>query len=222
MSITVGVLGAGQLGRMLALAGLPLGLNFRFYDPDPAAPCGAFGGLITASYANTEALASFADSVDVITYEFENVPVDAARMIEERKPIFPPPFALEVSQDRLSEKRFFEALGIQTAPYAPIDSSADADAAADIVGLPAILKTRRLGYDGKGQRLARTRPELAEAVVELGGVDLILEGFVKFSTECSLLCVRSTRRENSSSRSSRVCRSQRCRKRPARERGSFV
>jgi 5-(carboxyamino)imidazole ribonucleotide synthase len=189
---TIGILGGGQLGRMLALAGYPLGLRFRFFDPDTAAPSGHLADHVPAPYADAEALQAFAASVDLLTFEFENVPVEAARKIEAIRPIYPPPAALEAAQDRLIEKTFLQNLGVTTPEFAAIDSQADCAAAADRCGLPAVLKTRRMGYDGKGQRVVRSLPELEAATVDLGSTGLILEQFVPFSAECSLLAVRST------------------------------
>ncbi len=192
---TVGILGGGQLGRMLALAGYSLGLQFRFYDPDPLAPARYLGEHTVCGYDNAEALSEFASSVDLLTYEFENVPISAARMLENRIPVYPPPAALEVSQDRVAEKTFLRNVGIPVAPFAPIDSDADADTALKLTGLPAVLKTRRMGYDGKGQRIVHTPEELALACRDLGGSGLILEALIPFSAECSLIAARSIRGE---------------------------
>jgi 5-(carboxyamino)imidazole ribonucleotide synthase len=163
----VAVIGGGQLGRMLALAGIPLGLRFRFLDPAPDAPAGAVGELIVGAYDDTAALDRLADGADVVTYEFENVPVAAARRVG----ALPAAAALEAAQDRLVEKRLFRRLGI---PTAPLDD--------EVTQFPALLKTRRLGYDGKGQRLVETRPVPAPGHV--------LEGLVPFDRELSLLAVR--------------------------------
>lgn len=189
-SLTIGILGGGQLGRMLALAGYPLGLRFRVYEPAPDAPAGQMAEQIAAAYGDQAALERFAAGVDVVTYEFENVPVAATRVLQRFAPIFPPPAALEAAQDRLVEKRFFNALAIPTAPFSPVDDRAALDAAIAELGLPAILKTRRLGYDGKGQALLRDSDAVDAAWRELGGEGLILEGFVPFARELSLLAVR--------------------------------
>lgn len=186
----VGVLGGGQLGRMLGLAGVPLGLQFRFFDPSPDAPAAAVGEIVTGTYDDPAALARFIDGVDIVTYEFENVPVAAARQLEGKVPVFPPPAALETAQDRLVEKQFFQSLGIPTPPFAAVDSRADLDAAVQELGLPAVLKTRRLGYDGKGQAVLRNVEDVERAWNTLGGVPLILEGFVPFERELSILAVR--------------------------------
>lgn len=191
MGQTIGILGAGQLGRMIALAGYPLGLRFRFFDPEPQSPANHLAEHVACPYEDTQALQSFANSVDVLTYEFENVPVSAVRMLQEIKPIYPPPSALEVSQDRLAEKLFLRSCGIPTANFLPIDSGDDAVAACDVTGLPAVLKTRRMGYDGKGQRIVNTPAELTVACEELGRSGLILEQFIPFTSECSLIAVRS-------------------------------
>jgi 5-(carboxyamino)imidazole ribonucleotide synthase len=187
----VGILGGGQLGRMLALAGYPLGLRFRFLETDAEAPSGVLAELVTApSYDDPQSLARFAAGLDLVTYEFENVPVRTARFLAERVPVYPPPEALEAAQDRLPEKQLFERLGIPTTPFAPVDGEADLTAALDRVGLPAVLKTRRLGYDGKGQFVLRTPQDAPAALQALGGVPLLLEGFVPFERELSILAVR--------------------------------
>jgi 5-(carboxyamino)imidazole ribonucleotide synthase len=186
----VGVLGGGQLGRMLALAGHSLGLRFVFLDPAPDASAGQVAELRIAAYDDTDALERLAREVDVVTYEFENVPVAAARVLAGKLPVYPSPGALETAQDRLAEKRLFERLGIPTPPFAPVDSRRDLDAALEALGQPAVLKTRRQGYDGKGQRLLRSRAEAAAAWASLGGSPLILERFVVFDREASLLAVR--------------------------------
>ncbi len=186
----VGVLGAGQLGRMLALAGYPLGLRFRFLDPAPQSPSGELAEQIVAQYDDDVALERFAHGLDVVTYEFENVPVATARMLAEKMPVFPAPSALEVAQDRLSEKRFFRSLNIPTPAFAAVETYDELQAAATSIGLPAVLKTRRMGYDGKGQRVLRTLRDLEPAWNELGGSPLILESFVPFDRELSILAVR--------------------------------
>src|SRR5581483_9211050 len=164
----VGILGGGQLGRMLALAGYPLGLRFRFLEPAADAPAGHLAEHRRAGYDDEATLDHFAAEVDLITYEFENVPVAAARHLAERVPIYPPPAALDAAQDRLAEKRFFQGLGIPTPPFAPVGSRADLDAALARIGLPAVLKTRRLGYDGKGQFVLREPGDAEPAWAVLG------------------------------------------------------
>jgi 5-(carboxyamino)imidazole ribonucleotide synthase len=189
--LRVGVLGAGQLGRMLALAGYPLGMQFRFLDPDRVAPAGSLGEHVVAPYDDEAALDAFADGVDVVTYEFENVPVAAARRLAEHVPVYPPPAALEVTQDRLAEKHYLEAAGFRVARFAAVDTVEDLQRALAAVGLPAVLKTRRMGYDGKGQAIIRERDAAALAFDALGGAGLILEEFITFDRELSLVIVRS-------------------------------
>lgn len=186
----VGVVGGGQLARMLALAGYPLGLRCLILDPAPDACAGQVAGLLTGAYDDRERLAELADRAEVVTFDFENVPEAAARFLAERVPVYPPSAALGLAQDRLAEKTLFRRLGIPTPRFAPVDSlDALALAVADI-GLPAMLKTRRLGYDGKGQRLLRRREDLQPAWQALGGVPLILEAFVAFQREVSILSLR--------------------------------
>jgi 5-(carboxyamino)imidazole ribonucleotide synthase len=187
---TVGILGGGQLARMLALAGLPLGLRFRVFDPDPSACAGQVAPLTVADYADPTALEAFARSVDVVTFDFENVPADAARAVAAWAPVFPGPEALEVAQDRLAEKTLFNALGLATPAFAPVASRADLDAALERIGTPSVLKTRRLGYDGKGQFRLRAVADADAAWRALGGSPLILERFVPFEREVSVVAVR--------------------------------
>jgi 5-(carboxyamino)imidazole ribonucleotide synthase len=187
---TIGILGAGQLGRMLALAGYPLGLRFRFLDPAPGAPAGYMAEHMQAGYEDTATLERFCAGLDAVTYEFENVPVAAARFLIERVPVYPPPAALEAAQDRLVEKTFFQNLGVATPLFAPVDTQADLDAAIAQIGLPAVLKTRRLGYDGKGQIILREPADAVTAWAALGDTPLILEGFVPFERELSILAAR--------------------------------
>lgn len=186
----IGILGGGQLGRMLALAGYPLGLSFRFLDPSPEACAGQVGALVVGEFLDEGALLRFAEGLALVTYEFENVPVEAVRFLEGRLPVYPPPEALAVAQDRLREKAFFQGLGVPTPPFHPVDGLEDLEEGLKRVGLPALLKTRRGGYDGKGQALVRKEEEALEALKALGGRGLILEGFVPFHREVSLLAVR--------------------------------
>ena len=192
----VGILGGGQLGRMLALAGYPLGLRFGFLDPNDGS-AGHVGELIRGEFDDPAALDRFASGCDVVTYEFENVPAATVRRIAERVPVFPPADALEVAQDRLAEKQLFTRLGIPTPAFAPVASRQELDAAIEQVGLPAVLKTRRLGYDGKGQAVLRTPADAAAAWERLGSSPLILESFVGFDRELSILAVRSRSGETS-------------------------
>ena len=185
----IGVLGGGQLGRMLALEGIPLGNRFTFLESSPDPPAAAVGTVIPAPYDDPAALDRLADAVDVVTYEFENVPAASAHYLAERVPVFPPPGALDATQDRLAEKRLFEELGIPVAPYRALDAPAELGDALDAVGLPAVIKTRRFGYDGKGQAVVRTSEEAERAVAALGPA-LIAEGYVPFDRELSVIGVR--------------------------------
>jgi 5-(carboxyamino)imidazole ribonucleotide synthase len=189
--VTIGILGGGQLGYMLALAGYPLGLHFRFLDPSPEAPVGRIAQRVTADYTDQAALEKFASALELVTYEFENVPVEAARFLAERVPVYPPPAALEAAQDRLAEKSLFCKLGIATTEFAAVSNSSELDTAVKAIGLPAVLKTSRMGYDGKGQWILRTAEDVAKAKSELPPVKLILERFVPFIRELSVLAVRS-------------------------------
>jgi 5-(carboxyamino)imidazole ribonucleotide synthase len=188
--VRLGILGGGQLGRMLALAGYPLGVRCTALEPAADPSAGQVCGHIQGEYEDYQALYRLARASDVVTYEFENVPVESARWLAERVPVYPPPRALEVSQDRLTEKQFFRALGIPTPPFAAVETRADFDAAVSSVGLPAVLKTRRFGYDGKGQAVLRTAADAEAAWELLGGRPLVYEGFVRFDRELSLVAVR--------------------------------
>jgi len=188
--VIVGILGGGQLGRMLALAGYPLGLRFRVLDPNPESPAGHMAELHIGAYDDPIALASFADGLDAATYEFENVPDVAARTLGDRVPVFPPAGALQIAQDRLAEKALFRSLGIPLAPYAAVGSPADLPAAVERVGAPAILKTCRLGYDGKGQATINTPADAAAAWDALGGVPCVLEARILLRRELSIIAVR--------------------------------
>ncbi|MCS7067133.1 MAG: 5-(carboxyamino)imidazole ribonucleotide synthase [Meiothermus sp.] len=187
----VGVLGGGQLGRMLALAGYPLGLRFRFLDSVAEAPAGPLAELLVGDYTDESLLARFAEGLELVTYEFENVPLAAATWLAERLPVYPPPRALEVAQDRVAEKTFFQGLGIPTPLFYPVQTHNDLLDGLERTGFPALLKTRRLGYDGKGQQLLRSPAEVEAAWAQLGGQPLILEAFVPFERELSILSVRS-------------------------------
>ena len=187
---TIGILGGGQLGYMLALAGYPLGLHFRFLDPSPEAPVGRIANRVTADFQDEQALQKFSHGLEVVTYEFENVPVAAAKFLAERVPVYPPSMALEEAQDRLREKQLFRRLGIPTTEFAAVGNRRDLDAAVKLVGLPAVLKTCRMGYDGKGQWVLRSSEEVEKTRLELPDVPLILENFVPFKRELSILGVR--------------------------------
>jgi len=187
--VTIGILGGGQLGYMLALAGYPLNFHFRFLDPSPQAPVGRIAPRVTAEYTDFEALEKFASGLALVTYEFENVPVEAVRFLQKRLPVYPSPQALETAQDRRSEKDLFQKLGIPTTEFVAVDSS-DLEQAVRKLGLPAILKTCRFGYDGKGQWLLRANEDVARIAQEIPATPLILEKFVHFSRELSILAVR--------------------------------
>lgn len=187
----IGILGGGQLGRMLALAGIPLGARFRFLEPRLPSPVDGVGDVVRAAYDDAAALVRFREGLDVVSYEFENVPDSSARYLDEVVSVLPPPAALEFARDRRHEKEGFGRLEIPAAPWRPVDTRAELDAAAADLGLPAVLKTRRLGYDGKGQALLRTGKDLDSAWNALGGQPLILEGFVEFARELSIVGVRS-------------------------------
>ncbi len=188
---TIGILGGGQLGRMLSMAAARLG--FRCHIFEPAADCPAADvchQVTTAPYEDAAALRRFAQSVDVVTYEFENVPSEALDLIESLVPIRPGRLALSTSQDRLTEKTWLAGLGLATAPFAPVDSLEDLTAALARIGVPSILKTRRLGYDGKGQVRITDPDQAAEALAALGGAPSVLEGFVGFEREVSVIAAR--------------------------------
>ena len=189
--MTIGILGGGQLGYMLALAGYPLGLHFRFLDPSPEAPVGRIAQRVTADYTDHAALEKFCNGLELVTYEFENVPVEAAKFLAERVPVYPPPAALEAAQDRLAEKTLFRHLGISTTDFLPIATPAEFETAVKKLGLPAVLKTSRMGYDGKGQWTLRTADDVSKAKADLPRGALILERFVPFRRELSVLAVRS-------------------------------
>ena len=188
----VGVLGGGQLGRMLALAGYQLGLEFRFFDPNSGAPVGQIGQLIAGDYTDHAALERFLDDVDVVTYEFESIPLSTVQFVAERAKVSPPIEALRTAQDRLLEKKAFTALGIPTPLFAPVDTLNDLRSAVSSIGLPVVLKTRRMGYDGKGQAVIRDAAAIEPAWAELGKADggLIVEKFVAFQHELSVIGVR--------------------------------
>ncbi|GIW43136.1 MAG: N5-carboxyaminoimidazole ribonucleotide synthase [Candidatus Binatia bacterium] len=186
----IGILGAGQLGRMLALAGYPLGLSFRFLDPAPEAPAEALAERLCGAYDDPKLLRQFAEGLAVATFEFENVPVTAVEKLSRHVAVFPSPNALFVGQDRLHEKEFFERVGMAVPPYVRVDCRADLEAGIRRIGLPAILKTRRLGYDGKGQARIVSEADVEPAWRALGGQPLLLERLVRFDAEVSIIAAR--------------------------------
>jgi 5-(carboxyamino)imidazole ribonucleotide synthase len=204
--VTIGILGGGQLGYMLALAGYPLGLHFRFLDPSPEAPVGRIATRITAPFTDRSALKKFAAGLELVTYEFENIPAETVRFLAEQVTVLPAPAALEVAQDRLNEKQLFQKLGIATTEFVPVANRQALAAAVKEIGLPAILKTCRMGYDGKGQWILRSEEEVSRAERELAAangstsprkvaqsaeaVPFILERLVPFTRELSVLAVR--------------------------------
>ena len=195
---TIGILGGGQLGRMLATVAAELGFRCHVYCPDGESPAfDVVAARTTAAYENQSALAAFAGSVDVVTYEFENVPAATAAFLGEQVDVLPNPHALAVSQDRLSEKELMQSLGIPVAPFAQVDDVASLEAALEILGRPSILKTRRFGYDGKGQVAIRAGDDASAAWEAIAGRPAVLEGFVTFAREVSALVVRGRSGETS-------------------------
>jgi 5-(carboxyamino)imidazole ribonucleotide synthase len=188
--VTIGILGGGQLGYMLALAGYPLGLHFRFLDPSPQAPVGRIAHRVTAEYSDHQVLEKFAHGLELVTYEFENVPVEAVRFLAKHVPVYPPPEALEAAQDRLNEKSLFKKLGIATNSFAKVEKASEIASAVKEIGLPAVVKTRRMGYDGKGQWVIETPESVARTQEVLPDQPLLLESFVEFQRELSILAVR--------------------------------
>lgn len=187
----IGILGGGQLGRMIALAAAPLGLKAHVFAPDADSPAFDVAAERTiAAYEDEAALALFADSVDVITYEFENVPAETAKLVSGHKPLFPGAKALSITQDRLTEKMFVRDLGLPTPAFAPVEDRASMAAALGAIGRPSVLKTRRFGYDGKGQVLVREGLGIDQAVAMMGGRAAILEAFVPFRAELSVIAAR--------------------------------
>ena len=174
---------------MLALEGIPLGHRFIFLEPSPDPPTSMLGTVIAAPYGDPAALARIAEAADVVTYEFENVPAASAAFLAARLPVVPPPAALHATQDRLAEKQMFQQLGIPTAPFHPLGTPADLDPALAATGLPAVVKTRRFGYDGKGQVVVHSVEETAAARESLGP-GLIAERFIHFERELSILAAR--------------------------------
>ena len=188
---TIGILGGGQLGRMLAMAAARLGLRCQVFSPDPDSPAfDVVANATCAEYADVEALELFASDVDVITYEFENVPAASATILGARRPVLPDRKILETTQDRLIEKDFVRRLGVGTAEYAEVSSAEELRAAIGKIGLPAVLKTRRFGYDGKGQSIIRAQDDLERIWQDLGTKFGILEAFVPFEREISVIAAR--------------------------------
>jgi 5-(carboxyamino)imidazole ribonucleotide synthase len=191
----VAVLGGGQLGRMLALAGEPLGVHCRFLDPSPDATAGAFGPLTVGALDDLEGIDTVSQGATVVTYEWEGVPADAARAARVHAPVRPDPRALDVAQDRVVEKETFRRIGIDVAPFAAADDATELAGAVDLVGLPAVAKTRTGGYDGKGQMVLRTGADVDRAWNALGGRPLIVEAVIPFQRELSVLAVRGLDRD---------------------------
>jgi 5-(carboxyamino)imidazole ribonucleotide synthase len=188
---TIGILGGGQLGRMLALAAARLGFKCHIFSPNPDSPAFDVVHRVTcADYSDTEALGRFAANVDVVTYEFENVPAETATFLAARVPVLPDPAILATTQDRLAEKNFITALGIAVAPFADVARPAELAAAIERIGRPAVLKTRRYGYDGKGQATIAAASDPQAAWREVGGQPSILEAFVPFEREVSVIAAR--------------------------------
>ena len=190
---TIGILGGGQLGRMLSVAAARLGFKSHIFEPGSNPPAGQVADAVTtAPYEDTDALASFAAAVDVVTYEFENVPTSALDAIEAARPIRPGREALRISQDRLTEKMFLQDLGLKVAPFADVTDTATMQSAVSEIGTPSILKTRRFGYDGKGQARLATASDAEAALADMAGQPAVLEGFVEFSHEVSVIAARSS------------------------------
>ncbi len=188
---TIGILGGGQLGRMLSVAASRLGFKTCVFEPGGACPASHVSNThIQAAYEDEDALRRFAEAVDVITYEFENIPTSALDILEEIKPVRPGRDALRVSQDRLVEKAFLNDIGLRTAPFAAVDDAVDLSEAMAEIGIPAILKTRRFGYDGKGQARISAPEDAGQALEDMQGASAIYEGFVDFSHEVSVIGAR--------------------------------
>ncbi|MCC7200033.1 MAG: 5-(carboxyamino)imidazole ribonucleotide synthase [Gammaproteobacteria bacterium] len=186
----IGIVGAGQLGRMMALAGYPLGCRFFMYDRSHDTPGGQVAPIVTGEFDDARRLVQFAKRCEVVTFDWENVPVASAELIAQHVPVWPPPRALAIAQDRVPEKTLFRKLRIPTPDFAAVDSLASLKRAVRRLGLPGVLKTRRLGYDGKGQAVLRRLEEIAPAFEQLGSQPLVYEAFVRFSREVSLVAVR--------------------------------
>jgi 5-(carboxyamino)imidazole ribonucleotide synthase len=188
--MVVGILGGGQLARMLALAGHPMGIRSVVLDPADDACSAPVAHHLHGAFDNRELLDKLAGLVDVVTYEFENVPLESLRYLSSKVPVYPPVSALEATQDRLDEKNLFRELGIDTADFLPVASQSELESAVEKIGLPSVLKTRRMGYDGKGQVVLKEAGDVPGAWEQLGGVPAILEAFVPFDREVSEIIVR--------------------------------
>jgi len=186
----IGIIGGGQLGQMLALAGIPLGFRFMFLDPNPKSPAFLVGESICADYTDEKALTKLADNCDVVTFEFENVDPKAIDFITDKVAVYPPVKALNIARDRLAEKNLFKELDIPTPEFVAINSQQDLEKAIVTIKLPAILKTRTLGYDGKGQLILKSSADINNAFAKLGEVPCILEQMIAFSHELSCIGVR--------------------------------
>lgn len=190
---TIGILGGGQLGRMLSVAASRLGFKTHIFEPSQNPPAAHVADRVTtAPYEDLAALAAFAAAVDVVTYEFENIPTAALDVLEKTHPIRPNRRALAVSQDRIAEKDFLTGLGLTTAPYAAVTTLDDLHHAITKIGTPAILKTTRLGYDGKGQARLKSPADAETALAQMNGAPAVLEGFIDFSHEVSVIAARGT------------------------------
>jgi len=185
----IGILGGGQLGRMLALAAYPLGMRVRVFDPAADACAGQVAEHVCAPFGDEAALRRFAAGLDVVTFEWENVPEEAARLLAAELPVRPSPEALAAAQDRLAEKNLFRSAGIETARFLPVDSLDDLESAVPAIGVPAVLKSRRGGYDGKGQYVVRSAADIEAAWAAVGGA-CIVESFVEFERELSIVAAR--------------------------------
>ena len=189
---TIGILGGGQLGRMLSVAASRLGFKTHIFEPGANPPAGHVADAVTtAPYSDHDALTAFANSVDVITFEFENIPTQALDVLEKLRPVLPARNALATSQDRIVEKEFLSGLGLNVAPFANVETAEDLSTAVATVGTPSILKTRRFGYDGKGQARLKTNDDAQAAWDALGNTPCVLEGFIDFSHEVSVIGARS-------------------------------
>jgi len=193
--VRIGILGGGQLGRMLALSAYPLGLTPVIYEQTADTCAAAVAPVVTGRFDDLDALTAFAAACDVVTFDWENVPVASVRPLSRVSRVAPPARALASSQDRLTEKTLFRNLGIPTPEFAAVDDRADLDAAIASIGLPGVLKTRRMGYDGKGQAVLRTAADVDGGWAALAGQALIYEQFIRYEREVSLICVRGRRGE---------------------------